>query len=85
MRVVGVTELEEGGDVRGCLLAAIMILHYSYKMHTYPEICITLMHVLFKWSATCSSAGVHVGRAKRGCFVHTWILCRTDVVITAGS
>jgi hypothetical protein len=72
-------------DVRGCLLAAKMILGYSYEMHTYPVICITPMHVLLKWSATCSLAGVHVGRAKQGRFVHTWILCNTDLVITSGS
>jgi hypothetical protein len=35
---------------------------------------------LIKWSATCSLAGVHVGRPKRGSFVHTWILCGTCVV-----
>jgi hypothetical protein len=62
-----------------------MILGISYEMHTYPVICITPMHVLFKWSATCSLAGVHVGRVEQGCFVHTRILCRTDVVITSGS
>jgi hypothetical protein len=32
---VEVTGLREGGDVRGCLLAAIMILDYDYEMHTY--------------------------------------------------
>jgi hypothetical protein len=62
-----------------------MILGDSYEMHTYPVICITPMHVLFKWSATCSLAGVYVGRAKQGCFVHTWILCGTDVLIVRGS
>jgi hypothetical protein len=30
-----VTGLREGGDVKGCPLAAIMILDYGYKMHTY--------------------------------------------------
>jgi len=31
-------EVEEGIEmhpIRGCLLAAIMILHYDYEMHTY--------------------------------------------------
>jgi hypothetical protein len=32
---VGVTGPREDGDVRSCLLAAIMILGYIYKMHTY--------------------------------------------------
>jgi hypothetical protein len=32
---IGVTGLREGGDVRGSLLATIMILDYVYKMHTY--------------------------------------------------
>jgi hypothetical protein len=32
---VGVTGLREGGDILGCPLAAIMILDYGYKMHTY--------------------------------------------------
>jgi len=32
---VEVTGLREGGDVMGCLLAAIMILELWYQMHTY--------------------------------------------------
>jgi hypothetical protein len=83
--VYAASQAPNAAAVRGCPLAAIMILGYSYEMHTYPVICITHMHVLFKWSATCSLAGVQEGRAKQGCFVHTWILCGTDVVITSGS
>ena len=33
--IVEVTELREGGDVRGRSLTAIMILDYNHKMHTY--------------------------------------------------
>jgi len=32
---VEVTGLREGGDVRGCLLTAIMILDYWVQKHTY--------------------------------------------------
>jgi len=57
-----------------------MILDFkSYKMHTYLRYAKTPMHVLFKWSAASSLAGVLVGHAKRGSFVHTWILCGTCV------
>ena len=48
-------------------------------------ICKTPMHVTFKWSAICPLAGVHIGRAKSGYFVHTGIFCGTCVVITHGS
>jgi hypothetical protein len=46
LRGVGVLAMPDAGwdttrriesvCVRGCLLAVIMILDYSYKMHTYP-------------------------------------------------
>jgi len=82
---VGVTGLREGGDVRGCLLAAIMIL--DLKVTRRIHICD--MHNTyartFKWSTTCSLAGVHVGRAKHGCFVHFWILCGTCAVTAHSS
>jgi len=72
-------------SVRGCLLAAIMILELRLQDAYISVICKTSMHVIFKWSAASSLAGVLVGRAKRGCFVHTWILCGTCVVIMHGS
>jgi len=54
--------------VRGCLLTAITIVELWLRNAYISEICITPMHIIFNWSATCSLAGVHVGRAKRGCF-----------------
>jgi len=71
--------------VRGCLLAAIMIL--DLKVTRCIHICD--MHNAYartiKWSATCSLAGVHVGRTERECSVHTWILCGTCAVTAHGS
>jgi hypothetical protein len=42
---VGVTGHRDGGDVRGCLLAVIMILDYGYKDAYISAICKTPMHV----------------------------------------
>jgi len=57
--------------VRGSLLAAIMIL--DLKVTRCIHICDT--HNAYartiKWSATCSVAGAHVGRAERACSAHS--------------
>jgi hypothetical protein len=63
---VEVTGLREGGDVRGYLLAAIMILDLCSQDAYISTICITPRHVPLKWSATCPLAEVHVGCTKRG-------------------
>jgi len=42
---IEVTGLREGGDVRGCLLAAIMILDCWLQDAYISSICITPMHV----------------------------------------
>ena len=67
-------------SVRGCLLVAIMILDYVFRMHTYLTICKTPMHESFKWSVICTLAGVHISRAKCAYYVHAQILSRACVL-----
>jgi len=60
----GLSRLVFRSSVRGKLQAAIMILDYESYDAYISLICITPMHVSFKWSGICSLVEVDICRAK---------------------